>query len=123
MKKLKANYYAINISLSIILFSIVNIIPEKDMQFWGEFLAASIFLYAITGLFFTFFLKKCIVCSKTFLSSRNEICEKCYSKIKSKNKENSSYSIEYPYSFKEDFKDSKSKSPVTKSSPFSRFIE
>ena len=124
MRKLKINYYCINISLAIILFTLSCVNPENDMNIFGKIFAAAIFIYGIIGLFFALFVRECMICSKKFISAKYEICDYCHSKFQQKIKSGGGYrSMEYPYSSRESFSELKSNSPSRNSSPVSRFIE
>ncbi|WP_201327928.1 hypothetical protein [Thermotomaculum hydrothermale] len=123
MRRLKLNYYGINISLSLILFSLSYFTTQTEINIIGVILSAIIFIYGITGVMVTLFIKKCLICSKYFISLKYEICNTCHARIESKIQSSRYYFIEYPYSSRDSFKTVKSNSPSTTSSPASRFIE
>ena len=123
MRKLKINYFSINISLAIILFILSALPPQTKLSIVGEIISFAIFIYGISGLIISIYFKKCMICSRKFLSSKYEICPTCHSRIQHKLSKKKVHSMEYPDFSSERFKTSKSKSPSIKSSAVSRFIE
>ncbi len=123
MRRLKINYFGINISLAIILFTLSALPPQTELNTAGEILALAILIYGISGLIISVYFKKCMICSKKFLSLKYEICPACHTKIQQKLSEKNAHSIEYPHASSERFNNSKSNSPSIESSPVSRFIE
>ncbi len=123
MRRLKVNYFSINISLAIILFAFSKLPPQTELNIAGQILSLAIFIYGISGLIISVYFKKCMICSRRFFSSKYEICPTCHTKIQQKLSSKKAYSIEYPQSSRERFNNSKSNSPSTESSPVSRFIE
>ena len=123
MRRLKINYFGINISLAIILFTLSALPPKTELNIAGQILALVIFIYGISGLIISVYFKKCMICSRKFLSSKYEICPTRHSRIQQKLSEKNVHSIEYPYSSRERFNNSKSNSPSIESSAVSRLIE
>ena len=123
MRRLKINYFGINISLAIILFTLSALPPQTSLNIIGEIISFAIFIYGVSGLILSIYFKKCMICSKKFLSSKYEICPTCHTKIQQKLSKIKVHSMEYPDFSRERFNNSKSNSPSIESSAVSRLIE